>query len=152
MNGFGTIFAVVGSLAATAVAVILVLLWRKGNLTSDYLEKLKELAETQGLNMPEGSLLDTLSYYCRLAVLAVEQLVKSGQIDKDDATRREKALEIVEQCAGVDGIELSYDDKEAAKSLIEVGVYELKQNQVDTHEVAQTPEKTDEKGCQHDAK
>lgn len=75
---------------------------------------------------PQNELLSTLIYYCRLAVQAVEQLVKSGQIDKDDEARRDIAMEMVEQYATADGVTLDDNSRETVKSLIEVQVYQMR--------------------------
>ena len=118
------LFSILGLVAFAMVAVLLIILWKKGLLTADALNALGDLVD--GVILPEDGPIGTLAYYARLAVRAVEQLVKSGQLEKDDETRREKALELVEEYAAASGPALTDKEISTVRSLIEAEVYELR--------------------------
>ena len=127
--------SLVGVAAFLIVAVALVILWRKGFLSADALKALGDLVD--GVFFPEEGPIGTLVYYARLAVRAVEQLVRSGQLDVSggdkDNIRKDTALEIVKEYAATAGSELSAAEVETVKTIIEAEVYELK------HEPPVTP-------------
>lgn len=121
------LFSILGLVAFAVVAVLLIVLWKKGLLTDDALNALGDLVD--GVILPEDGPIGTLAYYARLAVRAVEQLVKSGQLDTTgdaDAIRREKALELVEEYAAASGPALTDAEISTVRSLIEAEVYELR--------------------------
>lgn len=124
MENTTILFSILGLVAFAVVAVLLIVLWKKGLLTADALNALRDLAD--GVILPEDGPIGTLAYYARLAVRAVEQLVKSGQLEKDDETRREKALELVEEYAAASGPALNDKEISTVRSLIEAEVYELR--------------------------
>lgn len=118
--------SILGVIAFVAVAVLLIILWRKGLLTQKAFDALGDLVD--GVIVPEDGPIGTLAYYARLAVRAVEQLVKSGQLDTTgnaDAIRREKALELVEEYAAASGPALTDAEINTVRSIIEAEVYAL---------------------------
>lgn len=120
------------TLIALAVAVVigftLVVLIMKKVIRKETME---EIAETvAGLPVTMGSgLFGKIYEYSRAAVLAVEQLVKKGEIVKDDAVRKNKAMEIVEQAAKVDEVPFGAAESEMASLCIEASVQQLPTNQ-----------------------
>lgn len=126
MENTTILFSVLGLMAFALVAILLIVLWKKGLLTADALNALGDLVD--GVILPGDGPIGTLAYYARLAVRAVEQLVKSGQLDTEgdaDAIRREKALEIVEEYAAASGPALTDKEISTVRSLIEAEVYAL---------------------------
>lgn len=124
MENTTILFSILGLVAFAVVAVLLIVLWKKGLLTADALNALGDLVD--GVILPGDGPVGTLAYYARLAVRAVEQLVKSGQLEKDDEIRREKALELVEEYAAASGPALTDKEISTVRSLIEAEVYELR--------------------------
>lgn len=103
---------------------LMIYLFFKGKLNSKAIDAVAGVLDA--LPADEGSpWLYTLLYYCRLAVRAVEQMVKAGQLSEDDEIRKEKAIEFVKEYAHAEGKELSAQDMVAIQSLIEVEVYSL---------------------------
>ena len=69
-----------------------------------------------------------IAEYARIAVHAVEQLAKTGVIEKDNDTKKQTAMEYVQQFAKVDEVTLSPADLETADLLVEAAVAELPRN------------------------
>lgn len=113
--------AIIALVISALVAAALVYLYKRGILSEPAITAVGSLID--GIDF-DNSFLATLAYYCGLAVKAVDQLVKSGQIPKDDEARKNKALDYVQNYAAVDGYELTDEDREAIGSLIEAKVYE----------------------------
>ena len=127
MENTAILFSVLGLVAFALVAILLIVLWKQGLLTADALNALGDLVD--GVILPSDGPIGILAYYARLAVRAVEQLVKSGQLDTTgdaDAIRREKALELVEEYAAASGPALTDKEISTVRSLIEAEVYELR--------------------------
>ena len=113
---------VFGVALAAITLVVLVLLYRNGKISASGISAIGEIVGNICDFMPKESLFTLLGNYVRKAVLAVEQLVSSGQLEKDDEIRKTQALTFIEQFAVLDGIELNDDDKAVASSLIEAEV------------------------------
>lgn len=126
MENTSFLFSVLGLVSFALVAILLIVLWKKGLLTDRALDAIGDLAE--GIILPQDGPIGTLAYYARLAVRAVEQLVKSGQLNTEgnaDVIRREKALELVQLYAATSGPALNEAEINTVRSLIEAEVYAL---------------------------
>jgi len=124
-NNTMTIIALIVAAVAALMMVILVV---KKVIRTDTVEQIADTVR----NMPEtiGSGLFARIYeYSRAAVLAVEQLVKNGQIQRDDQTRKETAMRFVEQAALVDDVPFGAGENEMASICIEAAVQQLPRNQ-----------------------
>ena len=88
------------------------------------METVKDMPVTMG-----SGLFGKIYEYSRAAVLTVEQLVKTGQIAKEDQARKDKAMEIVEQAAKVDEVPFGAAESEMASLCIEAAVQQLPRNQ-----------------------
>ena len=64
-------------------------------------------------------------------MLTVEQLVKTGVINRDDESRKMKAMSIVETAAKVDQLDFGSDEEEIASACIEAEVSQLPRNKKD---------------------
>ena len=105
-----------------AIAVSIVILYRKDQITEENIQTLVDYLDT--LDDGDG-LVPLLAGYAKKAVAAVEQLVKAGIIVKENDIRKNKAMQIVKKLAAADGIELTEEDKQAADYLIESEVFEM---------------------------
>lgn len=124
--------AIVALAISALVAAALVYLYRRGILSEPAISAFGSLID--GIDF-DNSFLVTLAYYCSLAVKAVDQLVKSGQIPKDDEARKTKAIDYVQNYAAVDGYELNSAEMQAVETLIEAKVYEQRMEEQHPPEV-----------------
>ncbi len=85
----------------------------------------------KGLNVDSATVAQ-FAEYARSAVRAVEQLVKTGQIEKDNKVRVDAASEMVEQLAIADGIGegVVADNEKIIRLLIEAEVNEMQKNRL----------------------
>ena len=120
------------TIIALAVAVLLgfalLVLYMKKVIRKDTLEQIVETVKDMPVTMGSG-LFGKIYEYSRAAVLTVEQLVKTGQIAKEDQARKDKAMEIVEQAAKVDEVPFGTAESEMASLCIEAAVQQLPRNQ-----------------------
>ena len=120
------------TIIALAVAVLvgfaLLALYMKKVIRKDTLEQIVETVKDMPVTMGSG-LFGKIYEYSRAAVLTVEQLVKTGQITKEDQARKDKAMEIVEQAAKVDEVPFGAAESEMASLCIEAAVQQLPRNQ-----------------------
>ena len=120
------------TIIALAVAVLLgfalLVLYMKKVIRKDTLEQIVETVKDMPVTMGSG-LFGKIYEYSRAAVLTVEQLVKTGQITKEDQARKDKAMEIVEQAAKVDEVPFGAAESEMASMCIEAAVQQLPRNQ-----------------------
>ena len=114
---------ILGCVVFVAIAVVLVILYRKNKVNEEYLRMLSDYLDTVD---DGGNIVSLLAGYAKRAVLAVEQMVKAGVIPKENETRKNMAMRIVSELATADGVEMNEADKIAADSLVESEVYELK--------------------------
>lgn len=118
-------------IVALMAAGVLIYLYTRGKMTSGSItsvaalidkvvEVLKELGQ-------DKSLVGMLASYAAKAVRIVEQMVKNGELEKDNEIRRNEARIIVEQLALADGvdIELLYQNEHTINNLIEAAVNEM---------------------------
>lgn len=114
---------IVGVIAFIAVGVAVAFLYRKNQINAESIDMLIEYLDT--IDDGDG-IVPLLAGYAKKAVTAVEQMVKIGLLVKENEARKDKAMQIVEELALADGIELSEDDKIAADYLIESEVFEMR--------------------------
>ena len=108
---------------AVIMVIALAILYRKNYLDEQYLAGLELYLD----ELDDGTgLVSVLAEYAKIAVRAVEQMVKAGVIPKENEARKKTAEQLVADYALADGVKLTDEDKETASSLIEAEVYELK--------------------------
>ncbi len=112
---------------ALIVAGILIFLFKKRVIDETAIEGVGQILD--GIPAEAGSPFEMIREYSKIAVRTVEQLVKNGIIQKDNTARKEKAMEIVETAAKIDGLEYGAAEKEIADSCVEAEVYNLPRNQ-----------------------
>lgn len=113
---------------ALIVAIILIVLFKRRIINADDIAGTSEILE--GIPMPEGGgAFALIASYAKIAVKAVEQLVSSGKLQRDDNARKNAAMNMVEIAAKVDGIPYGAEEKEAADMCVEAEVKELPRNQ-----------------------
>ncbi len=115
---------ILGIVGAVVVAAGLIYLYHKGNITKNTLEHLRGVVESLPAPAP-GSVSEALMRYAKMAVLAVEQLAKTGVIDDTPENKKAKSLEYVQTFAASDGITLSLKDVQSADLMVEANVAEL---------------------------
>lgn len=124
-NNTMTIIALV---VAVLVGFALLVLYMKKVIRKDTLEQIVETVKDMPVTMGSG-LFGKIYEYSRAAVLTVEQLVKTGQIKKDNEVRKDAAMHIVEQAAKVDEVPFGAAESEIASLCIEAAVQQLPRNQ-----------------------
>lgn len=122
------IYGKVAMIISVMLGIVLLILYKRnllgGNLLSGITEVINCLPGITG-----NTLFDAIWKYSKAAVLTVEQLVNSGQIEKDSKSRKAKALEIVYDAAVADGIDLEPGIMRLSDYCIEANVHELPRNQ-----------------------
>lgn len=123
-------WAEMGLLAITMVlAAVLTYLFIRGRADTSDMGALAGLAEKfTGIISAIGSgdsLVAKLAEYAAEAVRAVEQMVKSGQLEKDDEVRKNEARAIIEMLALKDGWDADgiSECREAIDAIIEAEVF-----------------------------
>ncbi len=109
---------------AAILAIIMIVLLRRGWISKETVTAAGNLLDTIPLFSEDG-FVGQLYNYCRLAVRAVEQMVKAGVLPKDDGIRKAEAVEQVKMYAKIDGMDLGNTDRDAIDTLIEAAVMEL---------------------------
>lgn len=121
-------WTIIAICAALVIGIALFVLYKKGILDGETIHGTSAIM--QGLPIEAGgSLFGLILEYSRTAVLTVEQLVKTGAINRDDKTRKETAMQIVQNAADVDGVPFGAAEIEAASNCIEAEVRKLPRNQ-----------------------
>jgi len=115
------IFAAI--MVACVVAALIVILWRRGTLSNTALASLSALITAQAEDHPDNGMISLLTKYCAIAVRAVEQLVASGQLERQSELKKETAMKLAEAYANVDGLDLTDDEKDALPTLVEEAVH-----------------------------
>ena len=120
------------TLAALAVAAVigftLVILVVKKVIRKETVEGIADVIREMPVTMGSG-LFGKIYEYSRAAVLAVEQLVKTGEIEKEDEARKAEAMKIVAKAAKVDDVPFGAAESEMASACIEAAVQQLPRNQ-----------------------
>ena len=127
---------IVALVVALVVAGILIYLFKKGKMQTGDISAIAGVIDKVGdvlENFGQGdSVVGLLAEYAAKAVRVVEQLVKNGELEKDNELRKNEAKAIVEQLAVADGVdlELVYDNDETIGNLIEAAVNEMQSSAV----------------------
>ena len=120
------------TLVALAVAAVigftLLILIVKKVIRKETVEGIADVIREMPVTMGSG-LFGKIYEYSRAAVLAVEQLVKTGAIEKEDEARKAEAMKIVEKAAEVDDVPFGAAESEMASACIEAAVQQLPRNQ-----------------------
>lgn len=111
---------------ALIVAGVIILLFKKKIIDEKAIEGVGQVLD--GIPVTEGPFV-MIRDYAKIAVRAVEQLVKSGHIDRDDVKRKDAAMDMVEAAAKADGLTYGDAEKNVADMCIEAEVLELPRNQ-----------------------
>ena len=112
-------------MVACVVAAFIAIMWRKGSIGNVALSALSTLISSQAESMIGNGFVSLMAKYSAIAVRAVEQLALSGQIDKDSATKKETAMNLAEEYAKADGIDVEEIDEQVLGSLIEEAVHTM---------------------------
>lgn len=127
---------IVALVVALVVAGILIYLFKKGKMQTGDISAIAGAIDKVGdvlENFGQGdSVVGLLAEYAAKAVHVVEQLVKNGELEKDNELRKNEAKAIVEQLAAADGVDLKlvYDNDETIGNLIEAAVNEMQSSAV----------------------
>ncbi len=113
---------------AVIIAFLIMILIQKKIIKKETFEEITEVIKDMPVTMGSG-LVGKIYEYSRAAVLAVEQLVKKGEIEPDDEIRKNKAMLIVADAARVDDVPFGIDEQRLASDYIEANVHELPRNQ-----------------------
>ena len=113
---------------AVIIAFLIMILIQKKIIKKETFEGITEVIKDMPVTMGSG-LVGKIYEYSRAAVLAVEQLVKKGEIEPDDEIRKNKAMLIVSDAARVDDVPFGVDEQKLASDYIEANVHELPRNQ-----------------------
>lgn len=111
---------------ACVIAAALIWMVRKQIIGLETVEHASDLLDS--FDVTGDGFVALLYQYARMAVHAVEQLAKTGMIDKTPESKKAAAMEYVETFAKIDAVELGKADREAADALIEAAVAELPRN------------------------
>lgn len=124
-NEIAILIAVV---VAMAVLISLVFLYKKRVIDADVIHGINDVFQTLPVTEGKG-LVGMIREYSRIAVQAVEQLVDTGKISRDDEARKDKAMEIVAQAARIDDVPFGAAEQDMASNCIEAEVSQLPRNQ-----------------------
>ncbi len=125
-------FGIAALIVALVVAGVLIYLYKQDKMTAGsissvagLIDKVTDVLKDLGQN---ETLVGVLASYAAKAVRVVEQMVKNGELEKDNEVRKNEARVIVEQLALADGvdIELLYENEHTINNLIEAAVNEMK--------------------------
>lgn len=108
-------------LLACISAAALIYLVRKQIISANTVEHVGDLLDS--IEITGSGFTSQLFEYARMAVHAVEQLAKNGEITKGE--RKDTALSLVDTYALIDSVDLTDQDKVALDSIIEAAVSEL---------------------------
>lgn len=123
MNIQWDVFAAI--MVACLVAALIAIMWRKGSLSNVALSALKTLIESKAEGRTDNGFISLMTKYCAIAVRAVEQLALSGQIEKESEIKKETAMNLAEEYAKADGIDVEQIDSGVLGSLIEEAVHTM---------------------------
>ena len=113
---------------AVIIAFLIMILIQKKIIKKETFEGITEVIKDMPVTMGSG-LVGKIYEYSRAAVLAVEQLVKKGELEPDDEIRKNKAMLIVADAARLDDVPFGIDEQKLASDYIEANVHELPRNQ-----------------------
>lgn len=116
-------------LLAIVLGIALIILFLNKKLTPEALSGAAEVIQSLPIG-ENNSLFGLFLKYAGVAVLTVEQWVKTGKIEKTDQARKDTAMELVRQAAAVDDVPFGAAEQEVASACIEAKVQELPRNQI----------------------
>ena len=122
------IMILIAVVIAMGLVISLVILYKKRVIDADVIHGINSVFQTLPVTEGKG-LVGMIREYSRIAVQAVEQLVDSGKISRDDAVRKDKAMEIVAQAARIDEVPFGAAEQDLASNCIEAEVNQLPRNQ-----------------------
>ena len=109
-----------------ALVVCLIVLYKRKIIDGELLSGAAEMIHQ--IEIPEdGSIFSQFVKYAATAVLTVEQMVKNGQINRDNESRKSAAMEIVKTAAEVDNIPYMEAEEKLASACIEAEVHKMHQ-------------------------
>lgn len=127
-----TVLSIIAVILALIIGVALIVLYKRQVIDSELIEGTASLMNDIELpELPVDSVFGKILEYAKTAVLTVEQLVKTGVINRDDESRKMKAMSIVETAAKVDQLDFGSDEEEIASACIEAEVSQLPRNKKD---------------------
>lgn len=101
-------------------------LYIKNNITENQLNSIIDFLDA----FDDGQgVVNQLAAYAKLAVRAVEQLVKSGIIPKENAARKQAAIEMIQSYAESDALVIDDIPEEVLGNLVESEVYAMRNEQ-----------------------
>ena len=121
-----TTLSIIACVIAIGVGIGMFVMYKKRLIDKEMIEGVAALL--RDIEIPVGSVFSMILEYAKTAVLTVEQLVKTGIINKDDESRKKAAMDIVEAAAKADGIEYTKAEEEVASACIEAEVAKLPRN------------------------
>ena len=111
------------------IAGVMIYMYKKEKMSESDISNIAGLIDqvTNVLNGLGESLVAVFAEYAAKAVRIVEQMVKNGQLEKDNEVRKCEARAIVEQLAIADGVdaEMIFTNTETIDNLIEAAVNEM---------------------------
>lgn len=113
---------------AMALAIALIVLYKRRVIDADVIQGISGVFQTLPVTEGKG-VFGMIREYAQTAVQTVEQLVKIGAISRDDATRKDKAMDIVAQAARIDEVPFGTAEQDMASYCIEAEVQQLPRNQ-----------------------
>lgn len=123
--------AIAALVVSLVIAGVLIYLFKMGKMNGVDITNIAGLIDSvgqvfKGLGM-NNSIVSLFAKYASEAVRVVEQLVKNGELEKDNELRKNEAREIVEQLALADGVDLNvvYENEAAIDNLIEAAVNKM---------------------------
>lgn len=123
----GTTWIAIAAIALAAlIGIALIYLLKKKIIKPETITQTAELLD--GIEVVGSGFIQQLAEYARIAVHAVEQLAKTGVIEKDNDMKKKAAMEYVQTFAKIDDVSLSPADLDTADVLIEAAVNELPRN------------------------
>ena len=125
-------------LVVAALLVLIIAMYKRSLIGEDVIHGVGEVLE--GIPIEAGSLFGKIVEYSKIAVLTVEQLVKTGKIPQDDESRKTEAMRIVANAAAIDGVDFGKPEAEAASACIEAEVQLLPRNQKPPDEMTENAE------------
>ena len=121
-----TWLAIIAIVLSCGLGVGLIYLYKKKIIKAETLTQAATLLD--GVDIVGSGFIAQIAEYARIAVHAVEQLAKTGVIEKDNEVKKQTAMEYVQQFAKIDEVTLSPSDLETADLLVEAAVAELPRN------------------------
>ena len=127
--GGSTLITTIALAVSLVLAGALFLMNKKGIIKGETLTTVNEVIDKAEQLFPPGSVVALFAYYASEAVHAVEQLVKKGEVEKDDAARKTAASESVKEFAAADGMVLTDVEWKVVNTLIEGQIDKQRQAQ-----------------------